>query len=82
MLAQVHSFVLHGIEPGLCEVEVDVGEADLGAPLRPTVVGLPDAAVKESIDRVQAAIANSGFVLPPGKILINLAPANHPPVRK
>ncbi len=74
MLAQVHSFVLHGIEPGDCEVEIDVAESDF--PGRPVVVGLPDAAVKESIERVQAAIVNSGFMMPAGRITINLAPAD------
>lgn len=78
LLAQVHSFVLHGIEPGPCEVEVDVSDADFNSPPRPTIVGLPDTAVKESIERVQAAITNSGFVVPPGRLLINLAPADTP----
>ncbi|MEM7577244.1 MAG: YifB family Mg chelatase-like AAA ATPase [Planctomycetota bacterium] len=77
MLAQVHSFVLHGIEPGDCEVELDL--ADAGEfPGKPVVVGLPDAAVKESIERVQAAVVNSGFTMPAGRITINLAPADQP----
>lgn len=41
-----------------------------------TVVGLPDAAVRESIDRVRAAIANGGYPFPNGKLLVNLAPAD------
>jgi magnesium chelatase family protein len=73
MLAQVHSFVLEGIEPTACEVEVDVTEA---TQLRTTIVGLPDAAVKESIERVQSAIANSGYPFPIGRLLVNLAPAD------
>ncbi len=76
MLAQVHSFVLHGIEPGACEVEVDVAETDF--PGKPVVVGLPDTAVKEAIERVQAAIVNSGFAMPAGRITVNLAPADVP----
>jgi magnesium chelatase family protein len=73
MLAQVHSFVLQGIEPTRCEVEVDV--ADQGLPST-TIVGLPDAAVKESIERVRTAIVNSGYPFPMARLLINLAPAD------
>ena len=73
MLAQVHSFVLEGIEPTACEVEVDVTEA---TQLRTTIVGLPDAAVKESIERVQSAVANSGYPFPIARLLVNLAPAD------
>ncbi|HEX7009774.1 MAG TPA: magnesium chelatase domain-containing protein [Phycisphaeraceae bacterium] len=73
MLAQVHSFVLQGIEPTRCEVEVDV--CDEGLP-RTTIVGLPDAAVKESIERVRSAIVNSGYPFPLSRLLINLAPAD------
>jgi len=73
MLAQVHSFVLQGIEPAACEVEVDV--ADQGLPST-TIVGLPDAAVKESIERVRAAIHNSGYPFPMSRLLVNLAPAD------
>ena len=72
MLSQVHSFVLQGIEPVSCEVEVDV--ADRGLP-KTTIVGLPDAAVKESIERVRSAMVNSGFAFPMSRMLINLAPA-------
>lgn len=73
MLAQVHSFVLQGIEPIACEVEVDV--LDEGMP-RTTIVGLPDAAVKESIERVRSAILNSGYAFPLARLLVNLAPAD------
>ncbi len=73
MLAQVHSFVLQGIEPAACEVEVDV--ADSGLP-KTTIVGLPDAAVKESIERVRSAIVNSGYPFPMSRLTINLAPAD------
>jgi len=73
MLAQVHSFVLQGIEPARCEVEVDV--ADQGLPST-TIVGLPDAAVKESIERVRTAITNSGYPFPMARLLVNLAPAD------
>lgn len=73
MLAQVHSFVLQGIEPAACEVEVDV--ADAGLP-KTTIVGLPDAAVKESIERVRSAMVNSGYPFPMARLLVNLAPAD------
>ncbi|MEO0965463.1 MAG: YifB family Mg chelatase-like AAA ATPase [Planctomycetota bacterium] len=73
MLAQVHSFVLRGIEPIACEVEVDV--ADRGLP-RTTIVGLPDAAVRESMERVRSAIENSGFVYPEARLLVSLAPGD------
>ncbi len=73
MLAQVHSFVLQGIDPLLCEVEVDV--ADQGMP-HTMIVGLPDAAVKESIERTRSAIINSGYPFPMSRLLVNLAPAD------
>jgi len=67
--------VLQGIDPVACEVEVDV--AEVGA-LRTTVVGLPDAAVKESIERVRSAMNNSGYPFPMARLLVNLAPADIP----
>ncbi len=74
MLAQVHSFILQGIDPLACEIEVDVGESDWP---KTTIVGLPDAAVKESIERVRSAIFNSGYPFPAlSRLLINLAPAD------
>jgi len=73
VLAQVHSFVLEGIEPIACEVEVDV--ADKGLP-KVTVVGLPDAAVKESVERVRAAVINSGYPFPMSRLLVSLAPGD------
>src|SRR3990172_8869283 len=73
MLAQVHSFVLEGIDPVACEVEVDVADRGLA---KTTIVGLPDAAVKESIERVRAAVTNSGYPFPMARLLVNLAPAD------
>ena len=72
MLARIHSFVLIGIDPILCEVEVDVAKSGLE---KSVVVGLPQLAVKESIERVRRAIINSGYPFPGHKLLINLAPA-------
>ncbi len=73
MLARVQSYLLHGIDALPCEVEVDLDEGDEA---KHTVVGLPDAAVKESVERVRSALGNSGFVFPRGRTLINLAPAD------
>ncbi|MCB9845710.1 MAG: YifB family Mg chelatase-like AAA ATPase [Phycisphaeraceae bacterium] len=74
MLARVQSYLLQGIDARACEVEVDVSPRANDAPV--SIVGLPDAAVKEAHERVRAALANSGYVFPPGKTLINLAPAD------
>jgi magnesium chelatase family protein len=73
LLAKIHSFVLVGIDAIVCEVEVDVSQRGLA---RTVLVGLPQAAVKESIERVRRAIINTGYVFPGHVILINLAPAD------
>jgi magnesium chelatase family protein len=73
MLAKVHSFVLIGIEAIACEVEVDI--AHHGLP-KSMIVGLPQAAVKESLERVRRAVVNSGYAFPIEHLLINLAPAD------
>ena len=73
MLARLHSVTLEGIEGIICEVEVDVAR---GGFEKSVIVGLPDAAVKESIERVRSAIVNSGFKHPKTQSLINLAPAD------
>ncbi len=73
MLARIQSYLLHGIDALACEVEVDF---DLADEARQTVVGLPDTAVKESVERVKAALANSGYPFPNGRMLVNLAPAD------
>jgi len=79
MLARVQSFLLQGIDALPCEVEVDFIETEIPkegeAGPRTMVVGLPDAGVKESQERVRSALFNSGFFPPMGKTLINLAPA-------
>ncbi|MGE3109595.1 MAG: YifB family Mg chelatase-like AAA ATPase [Phycisphaerales bacterium] len=74
MLARVRSFLLQGIDALPCEVEVDYDESAVNQ--RSTVVGLPDIAVKESLERVRSALTNSGYVFPLGRVLINLAPAD------
>lgn len=72
MLARALSFILTGVEASVCEVEVDVEELGLD---RQHIVGLPDSAVRESIERVRSAMQNSGYVFSDGKTVINLAPA-------
>jgi len=73
MLARLHSVTLAGIEGIVCEVEVDVSRGGFEKSL---IVGLPDAAVKESTERVKSAIVNSGYGYPKKQSLINLAPAD------
>src|ERR1043165_3845924 len=72
MLAAVRSAAVFGIDAYDVTVEVDVA---LGLPAW-TIVGLPSGAVKESRERVSAALANSGFTLPPRRITVNLSPAD------
>jgi len=72
MLAKVCSAAVNGIEAYPVEVEVNAGYGDTLVIL----LGLPDAAVKESRDRVSTALTNSGFKFPLGRTTINLAPAD------
>ena len=72
MLARVLSSAVMGIDAYIVEVELDISD---GLPFFATV-GLPDSAVKESRERVTAAIKNSGFYFPPSRITANLAPAD------
>jgi magnesium chelatase family protein len=73
-MASVLSRAQEGMEAPLVSVEVDVGA---GLPVF-SIVGLPEAVVKESKDRVRAALANSGFEFPDGRIVVNLSPADLP----
>jgi magnesium chelatase family protein len=73
LLAKIHSYVMMGIDAMLCEVEVDVASRGLA---RTIMVGLPQTAVKESIERVHRAVVNSGFPYPQHALSINLAPAD------
>ncbi|HLB72848.1 MAG TPA: YifB family Mg chelatase-like AAA ATPase [Sedimentisphaerales bacterium] len=73
MLARLHSVTLEGIEGVICEVEVDVAR---GGFEKSVIVGLPDAAVKESTERVRSAIVNSGYRYPKTQSVVNLAPAD------
>jgi magnesium chelatase family protein len=71
-IATVLSRAQHGMEAPLVRVEVHLGN---GLP-RFTIVGLPEAVVKESKDRVHAAIVNCGLQMPDGRITVNLSPAD------
>lgn len=75
MLAQLRTFSLVGIEALPVEVEVDISP---GALPKTVLVGLPEAAVKESTHRVERALVNSGFQRPQDRVVINLAPAELP----
>ena len=72
MLATLRTAALLGVDACAVQVEVDVS---FGMPMF-TMVGLPDASVRESRDRVRSAIRNSGFEFPPHRITVNLAPAD------
>lgn len=72
MLSRVMSFALRGLEGVPVEVETDINKGLVAYDL----VGLPDAAVKESKERVRSAIKNSALRFPVSKITINLAPAD------
>ena len=72
MLTRVFSAALRGVDAIEVEVEVNAGA---GLP-QVVVVGLPDASVKESRDRVTTAIGNSGFRWSRSRITVNLAPAD------
>lgn len=73
MIPKVRSFLLQGIDALPVEIEVDLDDTQIQ---RELVVGLPDTAVKESLERVRSAMGNSGYPMPAGRTLINLAPAD------
>src|SRR4051794_36999365 len=72
MLAKIYSAAVYGVDAYEVEIEVNGGRGDI----KIIIVGLPDAAVKESRDRVTTAIQNSGYYWPRGRTTINLAPAD------
>jgi magnesium chelatase family protein len=75
MLFKTLSAAVYGIDANIIEVEVDVSGIKLGED-RFTTVGLPDTAVRESRDRIRAALKNCGYDVPPTHITVNLAPAD------
>src|SRR5215213_6365185 len=78
MLFRTLSAAVYGIDADLVEIEVNLtpvrGEADTAAAV--IIVGLPDLAIRESRERIRAAITNSSFFFPFHKTTINLAPAD------
>ena len=74
MLARVNSATVLGIEPVALQIEVDIARGARAF----TIVGLPDAAVRESRERVESALRNSGFEFPLERITVNMAPADIP----
>ena len=71
-MANIKSCMLVGLEGKLCEIETDISG---GIPAF-EIVGLPDAAVRESKERIRAAFKNSSLDFPRKRIIVNLAPAN------
>ena len=70
MLARVFSCAVIGLDGVIVEVEVDTSQGLPGM----DIVGLPDAAVQESKQRVMAAIKNAGYAYPRKRLTVNLAP--------
>ncbi|HEY5648838.1 MAG TPA: YifB family Mg chelatase-like AAA ATPase [Nitrospiria bacterium] len=73
MITRVMSASVLGLDAYLVDVELDIAN---GLPMF-TIVGLPDTAIKESKDRVRAALKNTGFNFPVKKVTVNLAPAGY-----
>ncbi|MFM1801851.1 MAG: Competence protein ComM, partial [Planctomycetota bacterium] len=73
MLSKLPSFTLIGIDAEPVQVEVDIALAPTSSTI---LVGLAETSVRESTHRVERAIINSGYLKPPDKIVINLAPAD------
>src|ERR687893_1167790 len=78
MLFRTQSAAVYGIDADLVDIEVDLTPARNEVETNPavTIVGLPDAAVRESRERIRAAVNNSAFFFPFHKTTINLAPAD------
>ena len=72
MLARVYSCAVIGLDGVIVEVEVDTGQGSAAM----DIVGLPDAAVQESRERVQSAVKNAGLIYPRKRVTVNLAPAS------
>ena len=72
MLARVRSAAVFGIDASPVTIEVDIAFGLPGL----TIVGLPDASVRESRDRIRSAVRNSGFAFPVHRVTVNLAPAD------
>ncbi len=75
MLAQLYTYSIFGIDARAVDVEVDISP---GALPKTILVGLAEAAVRESVHRIERAIVNSGYARPVDRIVINLSPADLP----
>lgn len=75
MLAKLHTFSMFGIQAVPVEVEVDISP---GAIPKTVLVGMAEAAVRESVPRIERALVNSGYERPVDRIVINLSPAELP----
>src|SRR6059058_4675117 len=73
MLAKLRTFALLGIDAVPVEVEVDAVPANMP---KTVLVGLPELAVRESVHRIERALANLGYARPTGRTIVNLAPAD------
>src|SRR5882757_8784147 len=71
MLVKTFGSAVYGVEAITITIEVNVTEG-----LHTFVVGLPDSAIKESVQRVESAIKTNGYYMPRSKLVVNLAPAN------
>ncbi len=71
MLVKVYGAAVHGVDAQTITIEVDVNKGN-----KYYIVGLPDNAVKESLQRIESAIKNNGYIMPRTKIVVNLAPAD------
>ena len=72
MLAKLRSFAILGIDALPVDVEVDSATGNA----KVILVGLPEMAVRESVHRVERALANLGYARPTGRVIISLAPAD------
>ncbi|WP_411346086.1 YifB family Mg chelatase-like AAA ATPase [Paenibacillus sp. WLX1005] len=72
MYGKLYSACVHGINGVMVEVETDLSN---GLPMV-SIIGLPDSAIRESVERVRSAIKNCGFTFPSQRVTINLAPAD------
>ena len=75
MLAKLATYSLLGIEAAAIDVEVDISPGSLPKTI---LVGLAEAAVRESVHRIERAMVNSGYIRPIDRIVINLSPADLP----
>src|SRR5690625_674460 len=71
MLVKTYGSAVHGVDAITITLEVNVGQG-----VSYFIVGLPDNAVKESRQRIEAAIKNNGFKMPHNKVIVNMAPAD------